>query len=608
MKLAGVRSGVILLCTLLLLSCGGGGSGDGDGSGGSEPRLTVSTTNVFVSAIPGQAGPTFDVVATITKPPDHDLWYSYDHTTNGIRVVQFSSSSVTRGVLHFDFKLPAEIANDRYEDTLTLRICLDSGCREDVRGSPVTVRATYDIEGGTRATLSRNQVESATDARVSQSHREVVPLQYERPLAGSPTFQVTHSQQAIASVYPQNISPTQTDILIWYQAGTTLSFGPHEDTISITVCYDSSCSKELLGSPMTIRTTHDVTIFPEPGYDTLEVASRVALGHDVIDAEFSRVLNNIVMVSGSPVNALYLYDVATGVERQQLLESVPRAVSIGPDGVTAAVGHVNRISIVDLASVGQSGAPEPVMLDVDTDISDLVLDGLGKVHVFPNRYDFDPPRSVDLATNTMREGTGLLIRGARARLHPSGSAIYEAHTIYTPTDIAKWDISAGVATRLYDSPYHGEHEVCGNLWFNDAGDLVYTSCGNVFTSNPVQGEDLQFFGALELTSTQPPLYSHVIRSLSLDASRKEIALVEVMNGCESVGADGPCYTHFALYDSETLTRQAIYAIQPITVDEVIYAQLGYYVFHDAANGRKYLISRLQSVTPSAAAFYLSVIE
>ncbi|MEX2149695.1 MAG: hypothetical protein WD793_05745 [Steroidobacteraceae bacterium] len=562
-----------------------------------------------MSAVPGEAAPTFDVVATITNPPNHDLWYSHNYTNNGIRVVEFTSTSITRGVLHFNFRSPAEIPNDRHEDTLTLHICIDDLCREDVRGSPVEIRTTYDIQGGTRATLSRNQVDSATDARVTSSHREVVALQYERPLADIPAFEVTHSQQALVSVHPRNISPTQTDIEILYQPGTALSFGPHEDTISVNACYDSSCSKKLLGSPFTIRSTHDVTIFPEAGYDALEVASRVRLGHDVIDAEFSRVLNMIVMVSGNPTNALYLYDVSTGVEQQQLLEAVPRAVSIGPDGVTAAVGHVNRISIVDLAIVGQAGAPAPVMLDVDTDMSDLVLDANGKVHVFPNRFDFDPPRSIDIATNTMLEGTGLLIRGARARLHPSGTVLYEAHTIFTPTNIAKWDISTGVATRLYASPHHGEHEVCGNLWFNDGADLVYTACGNVFTSSPVPADDLQYFGKLELTNTATTgLYSHVIRSLSLAASGNEIALVEVMNGCESVGFGGPCYTHFALNDRTTLSRQAIYAIQPVTVDNVIYAQLGYHVFHDAANGRKYLISRLQSMADSAAAFYLSVIE
>jgi hypothetical protein len=32
------------------------------------------------------------------------------------------------------------------------------------------------------------------------------------------------------------------------------------------------------------------------------------------------------------------------------------------------------------------------------------------------------------------------------------------------------------------------------------------------------------------------------------------------------------------------------------------------VFHDASNGRKYLISRLQSMPDPGAAFYLSVVE
>ena len=46
----------------------------------------------------------------------------------------------------------------------------------------------------------------------------------------------------------------------------------------------------------------------------------------------------------------------------------------------------------------------------------------------------------------------------------------------------------------------------------------------------------------------------------------------------------------------------------MTVDGTIYPQLGRHVFHDATNGRKYLISRLEGMADQAAAFYLSVVE
>ena len=113
------------------------------------------------------------------------------------------------------------------------------------------------------------------------------------------------------------------------------------------------------GSPFSVSSTFTVGTVPEPGVTPLDVASRVALPHDVIDAEFSKTLNRIVMVGNYPANALYLYDPASGTEQQQALSAIPIAVSISPDGLTAAVGHDATITVVDLTMVGQPGAPAP---------------------------------------------------------------------------------------------------------------------------------------------------------------------------------------------------------------------------------------------------------
>jgi len=609
-NLAQARTGILVLLTTLLQSCGGGGSGDGDNGGGSNNdggRLSVGTTNVSIAIEPGEATPKLDINATIQNPAD-DLWAYVTSSNNGVQDAWFEWTSSSTATIHLHFKVPHEIENDRYEDDIQFYVCPDSECHENIAGSPARIHAIYDVEGGTSATLSTDHVESVVDARDEEDHREIVRLDIERPLE-NPYFVITTSNNAVFNAHPRKISATQYDILINYYLPEYLTQGVHEDFVRLEICYTSDCTKELEGSPLRITSTHEVTIHPEPGFDDVPVLSRVALGHDVIDAEFSRALNSIIMVGGEPENALYVYDVATGLEKRQALARLPRAVSIGPDGVTAAVGHDSLISVIDLVTAGQTGTPAPTQLDLSIDVSDIVLDGLGSVHAFPNQYGWGPIRSVAIATNTEQEGIGgFLQHDSRARLNPAGTAIYEADTISNPSHFNKWDISTGKSVFLYGSEYYDIYDFCGNLWFTESGDRVFTACGHIFSASAVQAEDMQFAGTLELPIAQPELYQFQIRSLSHDAARDELALIESTPRCEMTLSWSKCYTHYATYNASTLARGDAYALQPLTVGGTIYPQLGRHVFHDATTGRKYLISRLEGMADQAAAFYLSVVE
>lgn len=611
MRRATGRIAAISVAASLLAACGGGGGGDGGGGGNNppDPRLTVNTTTVSVSAQSDeQQAPYFEVGLSVENLPEEGLWIAYNYTTNGIEFVNFVPPQTgSEATLYVQFRLPVTIPDGRFEDTLRVSVCVDEACTDNISGSPVTIRLTYDVASAS-VTLDRDHVESEVDARAPTTHRDTLHLTLDRPLENGPFYQVTNTNRAIAGVYPNAVSATQAEVYIDYTLGSLLEIGSYDDVITLKACFDYECSKQLVGSPFQITSRHEVTIYPEPGYESLEVASRVALGHDVIDAEFSRALNKVVMVSGEPANALYVYDVTTGTEKRQRLQYEPHAVSIAPDGLSAAVGHSSRLSVVDLTQVGDAGAPAPVVLDIDTPVFDLVLDGFGKVHVAPSQLGSEPMRTVDVATNTIAFGSRIGMM-TRIRLHPSGTAFYEAHTIGTPTNVAKWDISSGTATYLYDSSqYHGTYEVCGNAWFDPAGSLVYTACGNVFTSNTVQADDLIYAGALEITNTASQgLYSHVIHSLTENAATNEIALVDGPRFCGTGLHSGPCYTHLALYDAAAHTRQATLAINPVDVDDVVHAQIGHHVFHDSVNGRKYLISQLERLPPEEA-FYLSVIE
>ena len=80
--------------------------------------------------------------------------------------------------------------------------------------------------------------------------------------------------------------------------------------------------------------------------------SLARLSFNVTDAEYSISLGKLVLVSTSP-NELHIYDPLTEADQIVPLVMPPFAVSVGPDGLHAAVGHDGWISYVDLQTASE---------------------------------------------------------------------------------------------------------------------------------------------------------------------------------------------------------------------------------------------------------------
>ena len=415
------------------------------------------------------------------------------------------------------------------------------------------------------------------------------------------------------------LSDADVRIDIVFSPGLSLAAGIHDGNLQFTVCYDDACTRQVGGSPINIQTRYVVTAsgsgtptpsnpgLTEPGVKPIAVLSRQALSHDVVDAEYSKALDAIVMVSSWPANALYILDPVTGTERQQLLVKVPTSVSISPDGTLAAVGHDALITHVDLQAVGTPTSATR-LLNVSTGVFDLVLDGRGSVHAFPVSDQWVEMHTVNVATNTETLVPGLLYAGTHARLHPSGNVIYTANNGLSPSDIAKIDVSTQTPVSLYDSPYHGDYPMCGDLWYSEDGATIYTRCGYAFRSSTVQAQDMLYAGRLTLSSNT---YSggYAIQSLSHSAAKLEIALIEYDSlECSSAINSNSCYHHLGLYESSFLNRTSVASIPPLLISGTQYAQRGLFVFHRADGSRKYLITRLHGMPNPLAEYHVSTME
>jgi hypothetical protein len=304
------------------------------------------------------------------------------------------------------------------------------------------------------------------------------------------------------------------------------------------------------------------------------------LDYQVVDAEYSAALDTVVMVASNP-NRLYLFDTSTQTQTQVDLPYAPTAVSVSPDGLYAAVGHDSYASYVDLST-------ESVVdtYPVSTNVLDIVLDGNGYIHAFPAADQWENIRTIEIATGTETLHTGLSIyAGTRARLHPGGTWIYGADNGLSPSDIEKYDISSIPVTYLYDSPYHGDYDMCGDLWFSEDGLKIFTKCGNVFNATADALTDMTYYGTLEnITRT---------RSVTHSTEAGLIAAIPYSLSDETID------TSLSLFNDDTLTLNSSVSLPEVTVDATSYPSHGRFVFFSDDGSRYSMIIQTDPASGSS---------
>src|SRR5262245_35662191 len=318
MKLAVVRAGTTCVFAMLVSSCGGGG-GDGGNPPPPEPRFSVDENDVAIAAEPGDVAPTATVKLRVSDPPPAGIFLQFESSDSGIEYLNSSNVMLAGTTMDIIFKVPAGIPDGTYEDSIEVRACLDPGCAEEIAGSPQIVHTSYSVSGGIVGTLADDTVQATTDTTNPDAVEKSVRLDFDKVPGYSLSINVENTYNGIFSADIVDDHSDTAQVKITFNAGPGVHPGTYDDTVTITIRYEYSCLRQVGGSPFTISTQLTVNAGAEPGVDPLQVLGRVALAHDVVDAEYSKALDAIVMVGQEPANALYVYDTATGMEARQLL-------------------------------------------------------------------------------------------------------------------------------------------------------------------------------------------------------------------------------------------------------------------------------------------------
>ena len=210
---------------------------------------------------------------------------------------------------------------------------------------------------------------------------------------------------------------------------------------------------------------------------------------DVVDAEYSKSQNMLVYLIDGEAAAHIVY-LDTFLHRIIDLPRRAYRVGINPGGTHAAVSHPGMASYVQLISGGFSRAQE-----YGADWGDIALGPHGVAYVVPNRDQWVELHSIDFSGQSAPSQYGLYA-GTQIRMHPNGDWVYGADRGLSPSDFEKWDVTTFPATRVGDSPYHGDYLVSGDIWIAEDGDDLLVASGRLFNSSDDPAVDMTYLDTL----------------------------------------------------------------------------------------------------------------
>ena len=307
----------------------------------------------------------------------------------------------------------------------------------------------------------------------------------------------------------------------------------------------------------------------------------------VIDAEYSKINNTLVYVTSNLL--LNIYDPSSKNTENITLPYVPTCLSLSLNGSKAVVGHDGHVTYVDLLTKQIINT-----YDVSCNASDIVLGNNEWAYVFPKSDQWAYIRCINVNLNNSTETlhTGYSIyAGTKAKLHPSGKYIYGANNGLSPSDLEKYDIQNGTAEYLYDSPYHGQYEPNGDLWFSEDGNRIFTRGKNVFKTSEIQEQDMLYNGAINLESNSTYGYERIMW-LDHSEAKKNLFIISSNDDYWNNTNKSSIY----IYNSDNLTFRnkrelEDYLVKDNSGNEEFYLAEPHFVFSNSGGSEIYAITK-----------------
>jgi hypothetical protein len=306
------------------------------------------------------------------------------------------------------------------------------------------------------------------------------------------------------------------------------------------------------------------------------------LPFDVVDAEYSAALDRVVIVSASPP-ALHVLNPFTNAYVSVALASTPVAVSVGPDGLHAAVGHDHALTYLDLSGpsiVGTYVVPYPV--------GDLALAGNGYIYGIASSDQWVGMHIFGLGSQLDTwDQSATIYAGSKLKLASGGAMLYVAVNS-GPSEINAYDITTGLDRGAGSSQEIIGADAEGALWMSADGGRIFTRSGQVFAVTPPATSTAQATFSLETTLPDLGPGSFVPVTYA-DATASEVA---VITGATEQLDPGPILgSELATFDATTLAFLGAIPMPRVSWPgtSTSFPASGAFVFHSADGTHRFVL-------------------
>jgi len=286
-----------------------------------------------------------------------------------------------------------------------------------------------------------------------------------------------------------------------------------------------------------------------------------------IAVDYSRDLDRFIYIAESP-HAVHLMNPSDGSESTITLSRAPLSLSVS--GTKAAVGHDALVSYVDLTS-----ATVLQTFEVSSQVTRLALSPLG--WIYTNK------EAIDLKTGTARDfGAGYYYGIEPLVLHPDNTRLYGATVGLSPDDIYRIELNSDGSPQgtSKDSPYHGDHSMCENIWISEDGKRLFTACGNIFRSSSVDAQDMVYNGS----------FSRSRRIVGLTHFLKEKRVIVLGTETDLWGQWKA--SNVVIYDYDLLNPLASFPMPDVQVGGRTFTATGKAIFHREDNNTYFIVVKV----------------
>jgi hypothetical protein len=239
---------------------------------GVVPVFGVSTSKLTVMAAPTASTPYPAIGLTVRNPNSSPVFYHATFSGSAVTGVNIQwNAAPTNGLLTGNAELQVDIPNlqgsGTFASTVILSACVDSACTKPLAGSPQKVAVTYVVTGNAIPAGTFGLLPTLLNVEVP-SNQSAAPATFDLTAYDLPPYgvYVTTKSQSSKFIRSMNFSGFPTAggyangiLTVNLAPPAQLGPGTYQDTITLSVCYDTACKKPAVGSPWLIPVTYTVT-------------------------------------------------------------------------------------------------------------------------------------------------------------------------------------------------------------------------------------------------------------------------------------------------------------------------------------------------------------